>query len=366
MGCGADGFHSSETRNGPTIDRCSWEGLLHDDCIAIHGSLQEIVRVNGNKLIVDRGNRGGFAVGEPVRISSSTGYYGEFTCTGVREFVEQVDYIELQLVRHDRRPPVTLIVRKSADEEFSLLDPINISGKNGVYGNFTCKGMRPFQRSEPLLELTLDRESGAPAEAKASNPRRNGSGFKILNCTLGNCRSRGILVKGDNGLIEGCTISGCGMSAISIGPEYWWGESDYSRHVTVRGNTLRNNVLNGGDCGVVFIHGDGAIGNADITVTGNYFDRNYGPKEVYVEDADGVLIVENRFVASQIPLHGNPRTALEFNSTKNITLKKNIVENPAATDKLVNLGRNVERVAGNDATGITTNCKVDAPVLKQP
>ena len=111
-------------------------------------------------------------------------------------------------------------------------------------------------------------------ESKASNPRHNGAGFKILNCTLGNTRSRGILIKADHGLIEGNTISGCGMSAISIGPEYYWGEADYARHVTVRGNKLSENVLNGSAAGTIFLHGDGAIGNADITISDNFFDRN--------------------------------------------------------------------------------------------
>jgi hypothetical protein len=294
VGCGADGFHSAGTRHGPTIERCAWEGVLHDDCIAIHGSLQKIIRGEGNKLILEKGNRGGFAAGEPVRISSKDGFFGEFNCTAMR-------------------------VLKDEGE---------------------------------LLELTLDRESGAPAEAKASNPRNNGAGYKILDCTLGNCRSRGILVKADNGRIEGCTISGCGMSAISIGPEYYWGEADYSQNVTVRGNTLRDNVLNGSAAGVVYVHGDGAIGNGNITITGNRFDRNYGQIAIYAEDTDGILIADNRFITSPTPLPNKARTIMDFKSTKNITLKKNVVDNPTKNDTLVNLGKNVEGVTGNDATGI--------------
>ena len=361
VGCGADGFHSAGTRTGPTIDRCSWEGLLHDDCIAIHGSLQQIVRAEGNKLLLERGNRSGFVVGDPVRISSKDGYYGDFTCTGVRDITEKVEYLELKLTRRDGNSPVTLTVKKTPGEEFALKDSITISRKKEVYGHFTCKSIRPVVRSEEFLELILDRNSGAPGDAKASNPHRNGAGFKILNCTLGNCRSRGILVKGDNGLIEGCTISGCGMSAISIGPEYYWGEADYSRHVIVRGNTLRNNEVNGGDVGTIFVHGDGAVGNADITITGNIFDRNYGQKAVYIEDTDGALIANNRFIASSIPLPGKSRTIINLKSAKHLTLQKNVVENPVATDTLVVLDKAVEGVVGNDATGVAVPPqKVDA------
>ena len=292
VGCGADGFHSSGVRNGPTIERCVWEGLLHDDCIAIHGALQKVEQVEVDKLILEKGNRGGFVVGEPVRMSSEDGFFNEFTCRALRTL------------------------------------------------------------GDGRLELTLDRPSGAPTESKASNPCNNGNGFKILNCTLGNTRSRGILVKADHGLIEGNTISGCGMSAISIGPEYYWGEADYARHVMVRGNTLSENVLNGSAAGTIFIHGDGAIGNADITIADNLFDRNYGQTVIHVAYTDGVRIATNRITTSPLPLPGKTRTILHFESSLNIKLHGNTVENPAAQDTLVTPGKNVKAITGNDTKGI--------------
>lgn len=294
VGCGADGFHSAGVRNGPTIERCVWEGLLHDDCIAIHGALQQVEQVSGDRLTLERGNRGGFVVGEPVRVSSTNGFFGEFSCTAMT------------------------------------------TGADG------------------RLELTLDRPSGAPAGAKASNPRHNGAGFKILHCTLGNTRSRGILVKADHGLIEGNTISGCGMSAISIGPEYYWSEGDYVRSITVRGNTLRENVLNGSAAGTIFVHGDGAVGNADLTIADNVFDEDYGQTALHIAFTDGARIAGNRFVAALLPLPDQARTVLQVESSRNIALQDNIVEHPAAQDILVSLGANVEAVTGNDATGIRT------------
>ncbi|MCU0982682.1 MAG: right-handed parallel beta-helix repeat-containing protein [Pirellulaceae bacterium] len=292
VGCGADGFHSAGVRSGPTLDRCTWEGLLHDDCIAIHGSLQQVEQVEGNKLVLAKGNRGGFVVGEPVRMSSKDGFFGEFTCTALRTL------------------------------------------------------------GDGRLELTLDRASGAPVDSKASNPRCNGTGFRIVNCTLGDTRSRGILVKADHGLIEGCTIRGCGMSAISIGPEYYWNEADYARKVTIRNNTLAQNVLNGSAVGTIYVHGDGAIGNAEITIAENHFERNYGQTTIHVAYADSVRIANNRFVTSPLPLPGKARTVLHFETTRNITLKDNTVEDPGAQDTLVSLGESVESLAGNDATGI--------------
>lgn len=291
--CGADGFHSAGVRIGPDLERCEWHGLLHDDCIAIHGSLQTILRADGERIILEQGNRGNFAIGEPVRISSPDGYFGEFKCVG----------------------------------------------------------MRVLQERHGQLELTLDRASGAPAKSKASNPQHNGAGYQIINCTLGNTRSRGILVKADNGRIEGCTISGCGMSAISVGPEYYWGEADYSKNVVIQNNLIRNNVLNGGEAGAVWVHGDGAIGNGNVTIEENNFDRNYGQNTILIEDADGVVIASNRFIMSPLPA-GKTRTVLNFQSAQNITLKNNVVANAAPTDNLLKRGKNVGAFTGDDAGGI--------------
>jgi hypothetical protein len=231
---------------------------------------------------------------------------------------------------------------------------VRISDKHGYFGEFTCLAMRVLNGEAGRLELTLDRESAAPAGSKASNPRRNGAGFKILNCTLGNCRSRAVLVKGNDGLIEGCTISGCGMSAISIGPEYYWNEADYSWNVTVRGNVLRNNVLNGSDAGTVYVHGDGAIGNRDIVIASNLFEQNHGRNAVYVEDTDGLVVSNNRFIQPPLPLSkGKSRNILSFATTRNVVLRQNKAERCAANDVLVNLGKDVLGIVGNDASGIS-------------
>lgn len=358
VGCGADGFHSRGTRTGPTIDHCSWEGMLHDDCIAIHGQFTKVIGAEGNKLILEN-NLSRFAVGEPVRISSTKGYFGEFTCMALRPVMEKVDFLEVTLNEKNKRyetPAVTITMEKGTNvisgpnAMFVPKEPVKLSTRKGALGEFECKTVRIVTRNVDFMEVTLDRESGAPAGAKASNPKRNGDGFRILNCTLGNCRSRGILVKADNGLIEGCTISGCGMSAISIGPEYWWNESDYSRHVIVRGNKFINNGVNGYSA-IIFVHGDGATGNADIAITGNLFDKSYSPTAVHVEDTDGVVIADNRFIVRPLS-PTRTRGLLDFRSSRNIRLRGNFVENASKDEIRVTLGADVTGITGNDSSGI--------------
>jgi hypothetical protein len=363
VGGGADGFHSVGNRVGPTIDHCSWEGLFHDDCIAIHGGFSKVLHAEGATLVL-QDNRSGIAEGEPVRISDAKGYYGEFTCKGIRPIKEKVEYLEMTVSQRDK-PPVIITVQKESpgitgtNAPVAPGDLVKIStqaksDERKFEDSFKCHAVRTFTREENFVEVTLDRDSGAAAESKVSNPEHNGAGFRITGCQLGNCRSRGILVKADNGLIEGNVISGCGMSAVSIGPEFSWGESDYSRHVIVRGNTLSNNVLNGGGSGVILIHGDGAVGNADITIERNLFEKNYGVIAIKAEDTDGLLISSNRFVLPDSPLPGvNPRRILELRSCRNITLRDNRFEGGATNDVTVVVGKEVEGLTGNDSSGIS-------------
>jgi len=297
IACGADGFHSTGTRVGPTIERCIWDGVLLDDPIAIHGSLQNVVRVEGTKIILEEGNRGNFAIGEPVRFSSS----------------------------------------------------------NGFFGQATCVAMRVLESPESYLELTIDKVIPVPNDSKAGNPEHNGKNFKIIDCRLGNTRSRGILVKGDNGLIKGCIIEGCGMSAISIGPEYYWNEADYSWNVTITNNTFIHNALrnNLSADGVIFVHGDGAIGNRNITINNNRFEENYSPYMMRIEWTDGVTISGNTIdKPSPLPL-SDPGYIISILGSRKITLKDNTYSKPGpSVSQSVNLENNVEGVSGNDESGI--------------
>ena len=297
VACGADGFHSNGTKVGPTIRRCVWEGVLLDDCIAIHGSFETVIRGKGNKLILDKGNRAGFVVGEPVRISSSDGFFTQAACVALRKLDE----------------------------------------------------------ADGQLELTLDHPISVPAGSRAGNPGRCGRSYRIIDCSLGNTRSRGILVKADDGLIQGCTIEGCGMSAISIGPEYFWNEADYCWNVTVEGNKLRHNALRNSvrADGVIFIHGDGAMGNRNIRILSNVFDENYSPFMMNIGWIDGVRIANNSVNApSPLPL-SEPGAIVRLHNTRNATLAGNTYQNPGpSVTRAIDTGEAVVGLAGNDASGI--------------
>ncbi len=221
----ADGFHSVDAYPGTDIERCVFQGVFLDDCIAIHGELQHVTASSANIITVKDNRDAGLAVGGPIQISDDNGYFEN-----------------------------AIVVAISPD-------------KNGV------------------STVTLDSTLKVPVGAYVTNPNRCGSGYKIIDCQLGDTRSRGIIVKGSDGVIIGNVIRGCGMAGISIGPEVapgqWW-EGGYCRNVIIEDNTLSDNGKDGYNRAIL-AHGSvysppnaGAMGNSNIVIRHNTFVSNYG------------------------------------------------------------------------------------------
>ena len=287
----ADGMHMTDAYPGPDIERCIFQGLFLDDCIAIHGYLQTVTAVNGPALTL-KGGVGALKASGPVRVSDTKGFFGEAAVTSVKD--------------------------------------------NG----------------DGTATVVLDRDLGVPPGAKLSNPLADGAGYKILGCRLGNTRSRGILAKADNGMIENNIIEGCGQAAISLGPEYGWGEADYVRNVTIAGNVIRGNGRCAYGGGAVLVHGDGAMGNRDIIIRDNRFADYQG--DVDIQWADGVTLAGNVMAGaaawpSVIPL----QSPVSLAHCRAVILRANVVRNPRVyRPLLVSLGADVTGLQGNDAAGI--------------
>jgi hypothetical protein len=292
VSCGADGFHSVGTTIGPDIEDCDFSGVFLDDCIAVHGTFQKVISRGGTSIVM-AGKVHDYQVGEPVRFSNEKGLFDQAICTGVKDL-----------------------------------------------GN-------------KQIEVTIDKSIDVPVGSKANNPDRCGRGFKILRCRLGNTRSRGILVKADDGLIDHCTIEGCGMSAISIGPEYYWNEANYCWNVTVSNNAIRNCVKGNGGDGTLWVHGDGAIGNRNIIIKDNRFVDNYGQYMMKLEWTDGLQITGNRIDGGfQLPLQ-KPGEIVHLAHDRHVNLKGNVVENTGPSfGKLIGGGDDVSDPAIADLTGI--------------
>ena len=229
----ADGFHSTGTNPGPDIEDCRMTGVFLDDCFAVHGSYQSIKSSDGDTITL-AAKSSDLKVGQPARFCDAHGFTDQAVVTAITT-----------------APDKTVVV-------------------------------------------TLDKKLAVPAGAKVTNPLTCGPGYKIIGCRLGNTRSRGILVKADDGVVTGNTIDGCVMSAISAGPEFYWNEADYVRGLLIEGNTISN-------CGkpAVWVHGEGAVGNRRVTVRGNRF-RNVPSPAIKIEWTDGATVTGNGLSADRV------------------------------------------------------------------
>ena len=288
----ADGFHSTEASPGPDIEDCVCNGLMLDDCIAIHGYFQKVKSAGGKTLVVEDG-AGGLKVGEPARISDDKGFFGEAMVMGIQN------------------------------------------------------------NADKTAAITLDRDLGVPAHAKLSNPRAAGAGFRILRCHLGNTRSRAILVKADNGLIKDNVIEYSGMSAVSVGPEYSWNEADYAQNVTVESNVMQENGRAGYGGGAVLIHGDGAMGNKNIVIRNNRLLGNC-QGDIDAQWTRNLVISGNVISGAALCPAIIPRqSALLLANCREVALHDNLIKNPSAyTSPLVHTGANLTNVTGNAPSGV--------------
>jgi len=242
-------------------------------------------------------------------------------------------------------------------------EPARISNEKGFFAEATVAALK--DNGDKTSTVTLDKDLGVPLDAKLSNPRATGAGFKIAGCHLGNTRSRGILIKSDNGLIKDNTIEACGMAGISAGPEYYWNEADYVQHLTIEGNTLRGNGRMGWGGGAVLIHGDGAVGNHDITVKGNRFLGNYC-SDIDAQWIDGLSVTSNSITGpTQWPASAPPKPAVALANCRAVSFADNVVKNAAVyKTPLVAVGANVVDLQHNDDGGIHADA---APlVIRRP
>ena len=201
--------------------------------------------------------------------------------------------------------------------------------------------------------VTLDKDYGVPASAKMSNPRADGAGYKIINCHLGSTRSRGILAKADGGLIKGNVLEHCGMSAVSLGPEYYWGESDYVQNVTVEDNVIRE--VGGAAYGgaAILVHGDGAIGNRNIVIRNNRMASNY-QGDMDIQWVDGMTITGNVITgaAQWPPNDSRPVPDLPGELPRGLAAGNVVHHSSVYKPALVAVGDNVTGLTNNDPAGI--------------
>ncbi len=263
IACNADAFHSSGVRIGPKLYDCFFEGMC-DDGIAIHGGFSQLELANGKSLVIN------------TRWSDASAFW---------------------------RPGDTLKVY-STNLSFvssSIIKSIRPAGK---FESSFVSTLGAFKTLKAYSEVETETELAVEKEMLVCNTAVQGAGFEIKNCHMRNHRARGIIVKADNGLIEGCTIEGTTMAAILVTAELFWGESDFSKNLIIRNNTFRQvatallpwNAMIGAVTVAAQEHGRWipTRSHEGIRIENNLFDRVDGV-QILVSSAKDVRITGNTF-----------------------------------------------------------------------
>jgi len=254
----ADAFHSTNVRKGPILEHCDFEGMA-DDGIAIHGTFSFVFAAREDKLII---NNNSFRPGDPLRLFDQKGQpAGEAVVKAVQ--------------------PLTGFENDRKSQRVTRLE--NTQG--------------------PYFEVELDHALPAEFDDLVSNPAAAGSGYILRQNTIRNHRARGMLLKADNGLVEGNTIDGSTMGGIVLSPEFWWNEASYSHDVIIRNNTIRHVAYAPDQLGSVLVATTenapvAGCGHRRILIDGNRFVELNGVN-LLITSACDVTVRKNRFIQSQ-------------------------------------------------------------------
>lgn len=324
----ADGIHSKHATLGPRIENCLIESL-GDDAIAINGDYDLIIEAEENIVVIASKRDTEIQVGDTVR-SFSTG--------GVQNFETIVEAIEAKV-------PTT--------EYTDALNAIKVSRPN----------LQNPDLFKDFYELTLAISVAATPGDSICASDRKGNGFIVRNNTIRNKRARGILIKAEDGVIEGNTIEDNHMGAIVLAPELNWLEAGFSRSVQIRNNRIKRSGINASmwstiQAGVITVAAESgsafapAGGHLDIEITGNRIDSSLGAN-ILATSVTGLTIQDNVMVNthSEPRDHGrnrgvDPEAAVVLINCENVTLNRNIVSNLGGTKFLA--ATNLANLTGSD------------------
>lgn len=207
----ADALHSKFAVIGPRIEKCILEHS-GDDCIAINGNFYPIYKV-------DEANRS-------IYILTSAN-----SLDGVK--VKTND--KIVCVKNEG----TIRGRATASE-LEWITPLPTQAEiNACFGKLTS--VIDSENFKYGVRIKLDNwPSGLDSGDIFYSNDRIGSGYQIIKNKVGHNRSRAILIKSSDGIIEGNEIVHSAMSAIALAPEFYWMEAGCSSNVIIKNNTIRN------------------------------------------------------------------------------------------------------------------------------
>ena len=265
----ADGIHSSQARKGPTVTGCK-VGHNGDDCIIVCGRSFPVGSADAAKGTIDlvtRETHPVFRRGDRLVV---VGYDGKRKG-------------ELRLVSVSRFDPT--------EEQRNAVT----TGYPSLLSKASYKlGFRLKVKQMPF-------EIG-PGDV-VFNADAVGSGFLVKDNEVGHVRSRGILIKGIDGVVASNRITGCAMQGILMSPEIEWMGGGFSSNVQIVGNTIEECMFERGNprippgaLSLFYITGDAKVAEPgafiNITVQKNKVTGCPCPA-IAVTSVDGLKMSDN-------------------------------------------------------------------------
>jgi hypothetical protein len=169
---------------------------------------------------------------------------------------------------------------------------------------------------EKRTQVTLDKELPADIENYYLINITRLPRVEIVGCVFFNNRSRCVLIKTRNVLIERCLFQECTGAAIHVGAEGSWHEGPGSANVIICNNRMIR--CSGGG---VAVNGGEAVGiHKNILIEGNIMESDNGGTGVMIEGVSGMVVRYNEFAG-----YDNPYTISRSENIK-------IYSNQGATD----------------------------------
>ncbi len=226
-----------------------------------------------------------------------------------------------------------------------------------------------------------DRFEGMTNRVILQNLDRQSNDFAIRNCVVERIRSRGLLIKGTDGIIEHCTIRDVRMAGILVKPEsHEWPEFGFAQNLVIRNNHIIGTgyaAPTNGLHAAINISGDTGHSDdptyqmhRDIVIEGNFIENRRNEAAIKVSHALNVTVKNNTITARDISVHGDPANDVAIPitviSATNVEISGNTV--PASARGYAEIKSATNNIWGTDLNAENAPVTIidPAPIQTEP
>lgn len=345
-----DGIQAAQCAHGSQVISCLFENMCDD------GSLQ---KGNHARLAGIEENADGETVTITYKGNAALVYYKSETdarvtggCAAIREGDRVYIYTAEGQLLYDGK--AVTAGAQTGEKPASFNSQLKVP----MYSVTVEKeGLNPDYRAILTTCDLVSDNAETRGKALVDNMSRSCNDFLFDNVVVQNTRSRGLLIKASDGVIQNCTFRNCAKLAVAVIYEIYYGESGVSENLVIK-NNLIDNVGYGLSNNGLYLHypinisglGGGTVDEdcllyKNILIEGNVFRRRHNEYAVYIQAAQGVTLKNNDFGTDTVD--ENLSRAVLLNGAMNIRLEGNTFSPLVPLDQVID-GDHYKHVYGQD------------------